>query len=353
MPAFNSAQTAVAQWRPSWGPGSLPAARRDGLEPMSAPALRSASQRILGVPGEASWRQRHDRSDGRRILASRWQAVAGEHSKAADADFATIAISLRPTNASLSVNGRCIHDGKVPAGLAVLTPAGASSTVSFRSSCDILHLFVPRQRLFTIASEIDGGAASGIETPAVSAPDPVVERLAWLLLKAGDHDAGSSALYIDAIAVAIASRLLLGRSTNGTPGGAGRGLVKWRLKRVQDFVEAQLSEPLSLEDLASCAGLSRMHFAAKFRAATGMRPHEYLVYRRIQRAQEMLLSTTMPLVEVALSVGFQTQAHFTTVFRRLLGETPGRWRQAQRSSGEASQAMDGEMLQSRERCYSC
>jgi AraC family transcriptional regulator len=104
------------------------------------------------------------------------------------------------------------------------------------------------------------------------------------------------------------------------------GLLKWRLKRVLHYIEANLSEPISLPKLAAAAGLSRMHFAAQFRAATGLRPHDFVVRRRIERAQELLRDPALPLVEVALSVGFQTQAHFTTVFRTLVMETPGRWR---------------------------
>jgi AraC family transcriptional regulator len=83
-----------------------------------------------------------------------------------------------------------------------------------------------------------------------------------------------------------------------------------------------------LADLASSAGLTRMHFAAQFRAATGLRPHEYLLRRRIERAQEMLVGTGMSLVDVALSVGFQTQAHFTSVFKRYAGQPPRAWRES-------------------------
>jgi AraC-like DNA-binding protein len=85
---------------------------------------------------------------------------------------------------------------------------------------------------------------------------------------------------------------------------------------------------VSLADVASSAGLTRMHFAAQFRAATGFRPHEYLLRRRIERAQEMLLGTGMALVDVALSVGFQTQSHFTSVFKRYVGQAPRAWRES-------------------------
>lgn len=74
-----------------------------------------------------------------------------------------------------------------------------------------------------------------------------------------------------------------------------------------------------------------MHFAAQFRVATGMRPHEYLLRQRIERAQKMLVETRDSLVEIALGVGFQTQAHFTTVFRRFVGDTPYQWRCANRA----------------------
>ena len=106
-------------------------------------------------------------------------------------------------------------------------------------------------------------------------------------------------------------------------------LIKWRLKRVQAYVEENLPEAITLQDLAEAAGLSRMHFAAQFRAATGLRPHEYVVRRRIEQAQELMRDPHLPLVQVALSVGFQTQAHFTTVFRALVDETPARWRRMQ------------------------
>lgn len=114
------------------------------------------------------------------------------------------------------------------------------------------------------------------------------------------------------------------------PGAPARpALLKWRLKRVLDYIEANLSEPITLPNLAAAAGLSRMHFASQFRAATGLRPHDFVMCRRIERAQALLRDPALPLVEVALSVGFQTQAHFTTVFRGLVLETPGRWRKLQ------------------------
>jgi AraC-like DNA-binding protein len=93
-------------------------------------------------------------------------------------------------------------------------------------------------------------------------------------------------------------------------------------------MERHAEESIKLGDLAMAVGLSRTHFAAQFRAATGYSPCQYLRLRRIERAKQMLSNNEMPLVEVALSVGFQAQAHFSSVFRRITGESPGQWRRA-------------------------
>jgi AraC family transcriptional regulator len=102
-----------------------------------------------------------------------------------------------------------------------------------------------------------------------------------------------------------------------------------RLMRVLAYIDANIGEPITLANLAATAGLSRMYFARQFRAATGIRPHEYVLRKRIERAQQLLTATSDALVDIALNVGFQTQAHFTTVFKKIVGNTPRQWRRGQ------------------------
>jgi AraC-like DNA-binding protein len=116
----------------------------------------------------------------------------------------------------------------------------------------------------------------------------------------------------------------------------GGALQAWRLKRVTSFIDQNIDSALSLDCLSQAAGLSRMHFAALFRKATGLRPHDYVVRRRIEIAQRLLSGSQMPIVAIALEVGFQSQAHFTTVFKRVLGITPHRWRQMSEAEGPAA-----------------
>ncbi len=120
-----------------------------------------------------------------------------------------------------------------------------------------------------------------------------------------------------------------GPSSEGPPQRSGRtgpGLLPWRLRRVIAFIDANLAKPLRLTDMADSAGLSRMHFAAQFQRSTGIRPHLFLQRRRIRLAQALMRDTELPLAQIALQVGFQSQSHFTTVFRQSVGETPRRWR---------------------------
>jgi len=156
---------------------------------------------------------------------------------------------------------------------------------------------------------------------------PEVRRLGVALVAAQASGQSVQQLYAQSIGSVIAARVMEQAHTRTTRRPISP-LPKWRLTRVLRHVEENLSERLSLAELASKAGLTRMYFATQFRASLGVSPHTYVQRRRIERAQEMLESSNESLVNVALSVGFQTQAHFTTVFKRFVGETPARWRQA-------------------------
>jgi AraC-like DNA-binding protein len=106
-------------------------------------------------------------------------------------------------------------------------------------------------------------------------------------------------------------------------------LQTWRLRRVQKYIRSHISLAIKLKDLADAAGLTPMYFAAQFRARTGLRPHEYVMQQRVARAQVLLREPGSEIADIACSVGFANQAHFTTMFRRHLGITPHRWRVSQ------------------------
>jgi AraC-like DNA-binding protein len=102
----------------------------------------------------------------------------------------------------------------------------------------------------------------------------------------------------------------------------------WRLDRALQYIDANLANPIGLQDIADSAGVTRMHFAAQFRMAMGQSPHEYLRTKRIERSKAYLLERDKAVVDVALACGFRTHAHFGAVFKRQLGMSPNHWRAA-------------------------
>lgn len=159
--------------------------------------------------------------------------------------------------------------------------------------------------------------------------DDITYRFVAQLLPPEEASKVMNGFYTSALHAALVAQLARLRQRNeGANGSRLNPLPKWRLKRVQDFVVANLEERITLHTLAAVAGVSRMYFAAQFRQATGMRPHDYVLESRIAAARTMLADHRRPIVDIALSVGFQTQSHFTTVFKNRVGMTPNRFRQA-------------------------
>ena len=108
------------------------------------------------------------------------------------------------------------------------------------------------------------------------------------------------------------------------------GLPPRAMRRVHEYIEGHLEETISIKALARIAGLSMYHFARAFKQSEGLTPHDYLVQRRVRRAQELLASTDLPLSEIALASGFSDQSHCARRFREHVGITPSSYRWSMR-----------------------
>jgi AraC-like DNA-binding protein len=91
------------------------------------------------------------------------------------------------------------------------------------------------------------------------------------------------------------------------------GLPPGAMRRVREYVEVHLGESIDLSMLAGVAGLSVHHFARQFKQSSGVTPHVYLTQKRVERAQEMLAQTDLPLAEIAFAVGFFDQGHLDVI----------------------------------------
>lgn len=113
-----------------------------------------------------------------------------------------------------------------------------------------------------------------------------------------------------------------------TPATSRHGLAPWQVRRVLAHVDANLDTPIRNKDLAAIARLSVFHFNVAFRESVGDSPHEYVIRRRIEQAQGLMLSTGKPLSEIAVECGLADQSHLTRLFRKVVGESPAAWRRA-------------------------
>jgi AraC family transcriptional regulator len=99
-----------------------------------------------------------------------------------------------------------------------------------------------------------------------------------------------------------------------------------RVQRSIDFVESNLSKRIGLEEMAGEACWSPYHFSRVFQAITGRAPVEYIRRRRMDTAAYRLLFTKEPILDLAVGIGYESQAAFTRAFKRTFGATPGEYR---------------------------
>jgi AraC family transcriptional regulator len=103
-----------------------------------------------------------------------------------------------------------------------------------------------------------------------------------------------------------------------------------RLRRVTEYIQQNLDKDLTLAELADVVYMSPYHFARLFKGRTGVPPHRFVVRQRIARARGLLATPELSIAAISRLVGFRTSSHFTTVFRHVLGITPGAYRTAAR-----------------------
>lgn len=143
-----------------------------------------------------------------------------------------------------------------------------------------------------------------------------------------DGDGAAAAAHI-----ANAMALLHGREQPHSRAPLRTGeFATWQVRRLTAHMEANLADKIYVGDLAAILGLSTSHFCRTFKTTFRVPVHTWLIRRRVEVAQSLMLSGTTPLSEVALTCGMSDQSHFTRAFRRVVGETPSAWRRRRRGT---------------------
>jgi AraC family transcriptional regulator len=281
-----------------------------------------ASHEAQAICHEWKWRQREHRPSGaiEDIMISRWTDLSNgflREEATTPPDRYFVGVALKTTRIRLTGGRRTVFDGVMPAGTMYVSGPSKQLSAQFDAPFDFLHFDISA-KYFSVER-----SARFISTEALNdlvlLRNSFAEQLAKTLTGNPETTDRKFARCVGQTLAMHIARLEPRRNKV-------HALPKWRLNRVEEYVNANFHRHISLSDLAKVAGLSRMHFAAQFRTATGYRPREFLLRERIEHAKLLLSASETRLADIALTVGFGTQAHFSTVFKRLTGDTPARWR---------------------------
>lgn len=155
----------------------------------------------------------------------------------------------------------------------------------------------------------------------------IIERLEKLIRKNGP----AAELEQTGIILQLISSFL----TNGDNENFARQRKAYlRFQKILEYIDQHLSEPLSISDLAKMAHLERTYFSRTFNKCLHVEPAKYIMRRKIDQAKQILWTTEEPLRQIAISLGFSDEFHFSRSFKRVSGLSPSEFRiMRKKSSG--------------------
>ncbi len=209
-----------------------------------------------------------------------------------------------------------------------LMPKESESSWDIRDDLSFVHLYCTDEHLREIGEKIwdRSPAAFTLDEKTFSQDERITALYRHFLLGSDWHQQANQ------LTLSTASTLLLTHLIQHysnvqwrLPGVKG-GLAPVVLRRVLDWIEAHLAQPLLLADLAAEAALSEYHFARMFRQSMGLAPHQYVMQRRMAQAKRQIINSDLPLTDIALACGFNSASHFSNRFRAVYGITPSQLR---------------------------
>lgn len=222
-------------------------------------------------------------------------------------------------------------------GSSVYIPKGCPHQVRYTTPLGQLYLMVVSEDLVnSVASEM--GVTSLPERPLFSTQNSFLLETALSIDRELQAHNPHGPIFSDIYGRLLASQIISMVGAKKNDESHRRiALTTRQLRWLDDFIDANLSHKISLEEMAEQVSLSPFHFCRVFKEATGVTPHAYLTDRRIDYAKKGLLSDHVSILDVALSAGFSDASHFSRVFNKCTGSTPSEYRrEMSRSTSRAT-----------------
>jgi AraC family transcriptional regulator len=241
----------------------------------------------------------------------------------AEMPHALVCMHLGPSVEVRCTRGGTVREGREVAGDLDIVPARTCATWEMKQDGMALIMCVPDALLRAVAVRLDRDPASIDIADRFQMRDPVIEHIGWTLKADIDSNLAGGRLLRDSLGVALAARLLQRHYRGSLPMREIRGgLTHTKLERVIAHIEDNLASKLSLPGIAEIAGMSVSHLKTLFRNSTGVPVYEYVLRRRVERAQFLLRNHKVSIAEVAAATGFAHQSHLARHMHRILGYTP-------------------------------
>jgi len=219
------------------------------------------------------------------------------------------------------------HEGLRITGAVDVIPAGTPAYFRMGAASENTCMLLTNRFIRRVAQETGADPDAFEVAPFFNTPDPPIERIGMSLLSEMMTRGLGGELFAESLANVLALHVLrshssLGRASRRRVGSEG-GTSKRSLERATDYINDNLSQKLTLAEIAEVAYMSPHHFARSFKKDTGLSPHQYVIHRRVERAKALLANTDLNLAEIARAVGFANHSHLSSHVRRLLGVSPG------------------------------
>ena len=223
-------------------------------------------------------------------------------------------------------SGAARVSSRTRSGSITLIPDGHDGNWDITGPLEVSHVYLTEKRLQNCADLLAGGQRVEL-VQRVAFDDPALSHILEMLSQPSLTRDSASRLFVEQAVDLLCTHLIRAHSSIGTlQAQPQRGLADWQVKRVTGYMQDFIDRDIGLEEMAALAGLSQFHFCTAFRLATGMSPHHYLTELRMTRARQLLAESHLPIIQVALAVGYQTPSAFAASFRKATRVTPSEFR---------------------------
>jgi AraC family transcriptional regulator len=230
----------------------------------------------------------------------------------------------RPLLVTSRCNGKTLRRLQVPGDVKIVPP-GVPRVWETESATIKLSMYLSPLLLLSAAEAMGVNPDRVDISPQLHVRDPRIEHIGWAVKAEIESPESLGRLYGDSLGLALASQLLRTYAPAQQPRTDAR-LSRRRLARVAEYIQANLSQNLSLAQVAGVIGMSPSHFKTVFKESVGVPVHQYVIRSRVEYATGLIAHNDLPLSQIALQAGFANQSHMARCMKRLTGVTPGELR---------------------------